>query len=37
MAYSPSVQYEGYKRLDFALSASSFFFSLFCLFLILLH
>lgn len=25
MAYSPSVQYEGYKRLDFALSASSFF------------
>lgn len=31
MAYSPSVQYEGYKRLDFALSASSFFlFSFFC-------
>lgn len=29
MAYSPSVQYEGYKRLDFALSASSFFFSFF--------
>lgn len=23
MAYSPSVQYEGYKRLDFALWASS--------------
>ena len=29
MAYRPSVQYEGYKRLDFALSASSFFFFFF--------
>lgn len=29
MAYSPSVQYEGYKRLDFALSASSFSFFFF--------
>lgn len=26
MAYSPNVQYEAYKRLDFALSASSFLF-----------
>lgn len=29
MAYSPSVQYEGYKRPDFALSASPIFFFLF--------
>lgn len=36
MAYSPTVQYEGYKRLDFALSASSSFSLFYFIFLFFL-